>query len=841
MAMSINSNAPHFSIDIKYKDHHFDVLDFRLDETVNEPFELYLKLVCRDWIGPDEQKRFLRAPVSLTLDTGDIPRSVQGIVGAIGDCTSIGRKYVYQVWAYPLMWHLTHKADVRNHMAKSVPDLIQETLYSVGYTAADFDLRLRGTYEKRDYCVHYRETHLAFINRLMAEEGMFYFFEHDEKQNRMVIADHAETLRPIDGNPVLQLNPGGRMVPEEEAVYHYTTSVQLRPGRFATSDYLPKKPGLDLKTHADAQRDTDRQIYDPPGLYQDADKGRRLAAVRLEQVRRTERTGKGKSVCPRLCPGHTFTLEGADAESANGDWLVTSVRHRGRQPQVLGEDAGDRPSGYVNTFKTVPANVAPRPAYPPQKRLVEGIQTAFVTGPEGEEIHTDELGRVRVKFHWDRVNKSNEKTSIPIRCSQPFTGSNWGAIFTPRIGHEVVVKFAEGDPDRPVVVGSVYHGTNVPPYKLPDEKTLSCLKSDTSPGGGGCNEIRFQDLKGKEELFIQAQRDMDVHVKHDRKTHTGRDTHETIAGSHYEKTGRDRHEKTGGNETTRIDADYHRHIGGDRSVSVSGNDSLRVMGNRVEKGRLGISKIVAGTHSVTMDEGVLQSVTELTLKVGDSFLFLNPAGVFFKAKKINIKSGGSPLSAKPLETVIPGQPYIPITVHPCLAGSPAKPASDKQAPAQPAQPQKPERIVPAGAAPAPDPDETDWVEVQILDPQGNPVPGKHVYITGANDKQYSATTNADGLCRINAIAPGECTFDIDKLDKDLWGPQGSTENVRLSRRQSGTTPYKVQSGDTLPSIAGRHNTHWRLIWDHPDNADLREKRKEPNVLLEKRYRLHPGC
>ena len=633
MAMSINSNAPHFSIDIKYKDHHFDVLDFRLDETVNEPFELYLKLVCRDWIGPDEQKRFLRAPVSLTIDTGDIPRSVQGIVGAIGDCTSIGRKYVYQVWAYPLMWHLTHKADVRNHMAKSVPDLIQETLYSVGYTAADFDLRLRGTYEKRDYCVHYRETHLAFINRLMAEEGMFYFFEHDEKQNRMVIADHAETLRPIDGNPVLQLNPGGRMVPEEEAVYHYTTSVQLRPGRFATSDYLPKKPGLDLKTHADAQRDTDRQIYDPPGLYQDADKGRRLAAVRLEQVRRTERTGKGKSVCPRLCPGHTFTLEGADAESANGDWLVTSVRHRGRQPQVLGEDAGDRPSGYVNTFKTVPANVAPRPAYPPQKRLVEGIQTAFVTGPEGEEIHTDELGRVRVKFHWDRVNKSNEKTSIPIRCSQPFTGSNWGAIFTPRIGHEVVVKFAEGDPDRPVVVGSVYHGTNVPPYKLPDEKTLSCLKSDTSPGGGGCNEIRFQDLKGKEELFIQAQRDMDVHVKHDRKTHTGRDTHETIAGSHYEKTGRDRHEKTGGNETTRIDADYHRHIGGDRSVSVSGNDSLRVMGNRVEKGRLGISKIVAGTHSVTMDEGVLQSVTELTLKVGDSFLFPEPGRRFFQGQK----------------------------------------------------------------------------------------------------------------------------------------------------------------------------------------------------------------
>ena len=192
------------------------------------------------------------------------------------------------------------------------------------------------------------------------------------------------------------------------------------------------------------------------------------------------------------------------------------------------------------------------------------------------------------------------------------------------------------------------------------------------------------------------------------------------------------------------------------------------MGNRVEKGRLGISKIVAGTHSVTMDEGVLQSVTELTLKVGDSFLFLNPAGVFFKAKKINIKSGGSPLSAKPLETVIPGQPYIPITVHPALAGSPAKPASDKQAPAQPAQPQKPERLVPAGAAPTADPDETDWIEVRLLDMADHPIAGQRVVLTVPEQKGRNAVTDAGGVIRAAPIKPGHCTAMVEDLDRGVW-------------------------------------------------------------------------
>ena len=292
------------------------------------------------------------------------------------------------------------------------------------------------------------------------------------------------------------------MVPEVEAVNSFVFSRQIQSGKITLSDFNFEKPSLDLTAQIQADSFQKLEVYDYPAEYLDPDRGKKLAEIRLQEAVMFKDKAEGQSVCPRFTPGFTFKLTDHEREGFNQDYLLVEVLHSGAQPQTLEEQAGMGGSSYSNQFFCIPSAVTLRPERNTPKPIVEGIQTAIVAGPAGEEIYTDEHGRVKVQFHWDREGKRDEKSSCWIRVSQLWAGENWGAMYIPRIGHEVMVDFIEGDPDRPIVTGRVYHGTNKPPYTLPDEKTKSTIMSNTSPGGKTHNELLMEDKNGKTQVVL---------------------------------------------------------------------------------------------------------------------------------------------------------------------------------------------------------------------------------------------------------------------------------------------------------------------------------------------------
>ena len=285
------------------------------------------------------------------------------------------------------------------------------------------------------------------------------------------------------------------MAKTEEHVYRYRYAEEVRPGAVRYRDYNFKKPDLNLQTEFEAEVDTNLEVYDYPGNYAAPELGKTRAQVRLEELQAVRKTGNGESDCVRLLPGFQFTLDEHTRDEFNQQYLLTEVRQTGRQPQVLGEGASNEGSSYANAFVCIPADVPYRPARITRKPVVEGAQTAIVVGPKGEEIYTDEHGRVKVQFHWDREGEADENSSCWIRASSAWAGAGWGAISIPRIGQEVIVDFLEGDPDRPIITGRVYNGTNRPPYALPDEKTKSTLKIQQLQGR---RRLQRDPLRGQE-------------------------------------------------------------------------------------------------------------------------------------------------------------------------------------------------------------------------------------------------------------------------------------------------------------------------------------------------------
>ena len=312
-------------------------------------------------------------------------------------------------------------------------------------------------------------------------------------------------------------------------------------------------------------------MYDYPGEYLTQNEGRQLAQARLQAAIMFKDTALGQSDVPRLLPGFTFSLHGHDLDNFNQEYVLVEVNQSGKQPQVLGEKALDESGTHFgNHFIALPSSVVIRPERITPRPTVVGVQTAIVTGPSGEEIYPDKHGRVKVQFHWDRQGKQDENSSCWIRVSQAWAGAGWGAMFIPRIGQEVIVDFIEGDPDRPIITGRVYHGTNTPPYELPAEKTKSTVKSDSTKGGGGSNEIRFEDKKGSEEIYIHGQKDWTIAIDNNKNQTVG--ANETLA--------------VGANRTKTVGNDQQETIGANKTITVSSNHTETIGVNKTETSRV---------------------------------------------------------------------------------------------------------------------------------------------------------------------------------------------------------------------------------------------------------------
>ena len=572
--------------------------------------------------------------LSLKTDEGEM-RYVHGIVARFA-CGESGKKLtMYHVTLVPKHYKLQYRNDCRIFQEHTAPEIIDLVLKGAGLAAGDdYRLSLQASYAKREYCVQYRESDFAFISRLMEEEGIYYFFEHTDSKHTMVIGDKQATFTAIAGASSVVFRPPLGALSENEHVRRLHYSEEVRPGKTTLRDYDFKKPSLLLESTSSGTDDTDLELYDHPGDYEVPADGTALAKLRLEEGSVLRKRADGESACRRFAPGSTFTLTEHPREALNQDWLITRVEHRGSEP-LSNEGAGADLVPYENRFECIPASVPFRPPLVTPRPTIRGVQSAIVVGPSGEEIHTDEHGRVKVHFHWDRLGKKDDKDSCWIRVSQVWAGEGWGAMHIPRIGQEVLVDFMDGDPDRPIIVGRVYHGTNVPPYALPGNKTRSTIKSNSTPGGGGSNELRFEDKAGSEEIYLHGQKDWTIviendknqsighdetlSVKHDRSATVGNDQSESIGHDETFSVGNDRAKKVGHDETEEIGHDRTITVANDHSESIGNNLTLSVGKSRTED--IGENDAVTIAKALTTTVGTdygLDVTGDMTTAVGSN-------------------------------------------------------------------------------------------------------------------------------------------------------------------------------------------------------------------------------
>jgi len=593
------------------------VLQLSGREAMSELFHFGVDLACQD--SEIDLDGIVGQAAQLQIHYLDGARELNGIISRF-EQGHVGETFTaYYAELVPSVWLLTQRYDSRIFQEQSVPDIIQAVLKNSGATSR---FALKGSHAPREYCVQYRETDWNFIMRLMEEVGIFCQWEHRDGKDILVIADAPGVHVPIDGTPdVLFREPTG-LVEAEEFIYQFRSAQQIRPGKITHTDYNFKTPALDMFKDQSARRNPELEVYDYPGLYPDQGTGGTLARARLEALQSPRLSAVGESTCRRMIPGFKFTMQEHRRESFNQEYLLTSVRHTASQP--LGQDETGGRFHYSNSFVAIPASVPYRPPRVTPKPVVEGTQTAVVTGPAGEEIYTDEYGRIKVQFHWDREGKKDDKSSCWIRVAHPWAGPSWGSMFIPRVGFEVAVQFLEGDPDRPLVIGSVYNAQNMPPYPLDAQKNKSTIKSNSTKGGGGSNELRFDDTKGSEEVYQHAQKDLTIRTENDKNQSTGHDEtlkigndrSKDVGNNETTKIGKDRTEEVGANETIKIGTDRTEEvganekikIGADRTEEVAANETIKIGADRTEDVAGNETIKIGGNESITVGGSMTLSV-----------------------------------------------------------------------------------------------------------------------------------------------------------------------------------------------------------------------------------------
>lgn len=490
--------------------------DFSGVEALGEIFEFHLSAFSQD--GDLDIEKLLGTTCTVSLRaTNDKKRYFNGVVTECQSCEHIDDLYVYRIVLHPRFWLLAKRSNCRIFLDKSVDEIITEVFNSIGFT--EFDFRLSSSYDKIPYCVQYRETDFDFCMRLMEQFGIYFFFEHSSDDHLMVLVDAPSGHSANPTMPKLRVQKGDL----GERVDGWVQEVRLRTETVEYNDYDYLKPGKKLTAKKEGKRSKSKiplDVYDYPGKYKETGLGTHFSKVRLEAEQCQTGRRYIESSTPLATPGfrHSFTDNAKSSE--NRDFLVVRCRHRFGDQFYWSSSSAVDDVQHRGFYELLPVDRPFRLLATTPKPRIHGIQTARVigkTGEEKEEISTDENGHIWVRFHWDR----EEKTSCPVRVAQFWSGKKWGEQHIPRLGMEVVVEFLEGDPDRPLVVGTVYNGDNKFPYDLPAEKTKSGVKSDSTKGHGGYNELMFEDKKGSELFRIHAEKDQLIQVNNNVDEHVG--------------------------------------------------------------------------------------------------------------------------------------------------------------------------------------------------------------------------------------------------------------------------------------------------------------------------------
>ena len=588
------------------------VLGFTGREGLSQPFQYELSIGAQDVTIDFEE--MIGAAACLTIATPQGDRLVHGIVSRWEE-TSPGRNWTtYRATLVPRLWALGLARDTRTFQNQSTPDIVKAVLTGAGLASDDFKLSLQGSYEPRIWCVQYAESNLAFLSRLLEEEGMFYFFEQTDEREVLVIGDTNDACVALEGEDQLAHREGDPGMLGSEQVRRLRYGRSLKVGSVSLFEYDFKKPTLRLEaTEEDGDGEKSFASEDYPGEYPAQGLGDHLAAIRLEEQRAERYLGVGESDCRRLTPGWRFTLFDHPTDTLNQEYVILQVRHRGTQPQAgHGGGSGKDAPIYANHFECIPSSITFRPLRLTPRPHIDGVQTAVVVGPSGEEIHCDEYARVKVRFPWDRSGVTDDKASCWIRVSQQWGGAGWGGMQIPRIGQEVVVEYLEGDPDRPLITGRVFNGGSPVPYELPAQKVMATMVSSTSPGGASANELRLTDTSGSQELFTHASKDMKSGVENNRHLKVGVNETVSVGGD----VTRDVTEK----EDVTVVQNRVETVAGNQTITVKGNDNLEVKGaysREIGSVRL---RLIKGDSKldVTGENGVSVGVVDVQLVKGES-------------------------------------------------------------------------------------------------------------------------------------------------------------------------------------------------------------------------------
>lgn len=571
------------------------IADMTGHEALSQLFEFRLRLLsARDDIDP---VRIIAKPAILRVETYDSAhmggeRHWNGVVSRFqrtGRAASAEGEdlYAYECDIVPWLWFLTQHEDCRIFQNKNVREIVETVFEEFGYS--DFRFDLQEDHPPLEYCTQYHETTFAFLSRLLEREGIHYYFRHNEGEEArhiVVFTDHNRGYPALEP-ATLPFHHEGH-AEEFDALRTLALDQQMRTRKVTLGDWDFERKRLLRETtptvlEIGADRDLERYRY--PGGFVDPEVGKFRARVIMEAEEASHLRLRGDSQVRTLAPGHTFTLEGHPFDDFNAEYVVLSVWHHGRNN--LGGD-GDGGGDYGNEFTLQPREAVWRAPLSTPRGFIRGPQTALVTGPAGEEVHVDRHGRIKVQFHWDRQGRYDERSSCWVRVAQLWAGNGYGTLFIPRVGMEVVVDFLEGDPDQPLVTGCVYNGINKPPYDLPAHATRSTLKTLSSKGGGGTNELRFEDKKGSEEVFLHAQKDENIVVEHDKSESVGNDESISIGNDRGEKVGHDetmsvgndRKRSVGVNETVDVGSNQGITVGTDQTVKVGSNQSITVGSNQ---------------------------------------------------------------------------------------------------------------------------------------------------------------------------------------------------------------------------------------------------------------------
>ncbi|PHM50412.1 type VI secretion system tip protein VgrG [Xenorhabdus miraniensis] len=589
----------------------FVVTDFTLSEHFSQPFQLEVGLASADPAIDFPAVLDRSATLTITQD-GVESRSITGIVASFEQGNTGLHQTTYQMSIRPDLWRTTLRQNSRIFQQQDIATIVTTILKEHGIRDVVFSLR--HPHPEREFCVQYQESDFAFLQRLTAEEGIFYFFECGNGRNTLVFADDAGSVPP---GIVIPYQPGEDSTLGEPSVGSLTCSAQVRPAQVELKDYTFKNPAWPAEFRAQMKEETLQEMYyehyDYPGRFKDEAHGKDFTRYRLEALRNNAMTGQGSGNAIAIQPGKLFTLSNHPRADLNQPWQVVSASHTGSQPQALETANSGTGTTLHSHFHFIRHNQHWRPA-PLPKPVIDGPQIAKVVGPAGEEIFCDQYGRIRLQFPWDRYGKSDDQSSCWIRVTQPWAGQGWGMLAIPRIGQEVVVDFLHGDPDQPIVTGRTYHASNIPPGGLPGSKTQMAFRSKTHKGEG-YNELLFEDAKGSEKLALHAQKDMSTEVLNDRSTRVVHDHTESVGNNQAITVRKDRHKEIIGTEVSSI---------GTRQVTVEKTSVLSV------KGAITIQSVEDGIYigntkgSISIDkDGNIHITGETVIINGQKVITLN--------------------------------------------------------------------------------------------------------------------------------------------------------------------------------------------------------------------------